>query len=413
MNFPLFIARRLSLNSGGRKSAPAVKVAVIAVALSVGVMLASIAIVRGFKHEITEKVTGFNSDLTLYVVASENNDSPNVLSLTPTIKEILGEQPYIKSYSLESTVPAIFKTPTDFKGIYFKGYGEGYDTTFLTSNLEEGRLPRILEHDNKEIVISRMAANQLGLHAGDSIDTYFISNDVRVRRLKISGIFNSHFDNYDDVFVYGPTEILYSVAPIGKGEGTSIKVKTDDFRQLRQYSDALSQRLIQARLDEEIYRDIRVDNALDAGAPYFSWLSLLDTNVAVILILMTIVAAITLIGGMLIIILDKLRFIGLMKSLGASNATVSRIFLLLAVKIAIWGLLAGNVFMLALLYLQDRTHILRLDPDTYYIDFVPVRLAWTDVAWLNLGVLAVMFLILILPSRYVARISPARTMRYE
>lgn len=310
MNFSLFVARRLSLASDGRGSSPALRVSITAVALSVAVMIASLAIVIGFKREIRDKVFGFNSHITLYSYAMSEDDD-NLITLTPTLRKVLDEVPFITDYSLEASIPGILKTQSDFKGIYLKSMAGKSLAGFIGANLEEGTVPDFSREDSKDkIVISRLAADQLGLKAGDKIDTYFISDEVRVRRLVVAGIFNSHFDSYDQVVAYGALPLIQGVAGVGPTQGTNLQIHTDNFNNIEEYSQELVRVLDQATASGLLYRQYSVDNALNQGAGYFHWLALLDTNVAVILTLMTIVAIATLISGMLILILDKKRFIG-------------------------------------------------------------------------------------------------------
>ena len=419
MNYPLYLARRLSLSSGGRKSAPAIRVAVAAVALSIAVMLASIAIVLGFKREIRDKVIGFNSHITLYAVPQSEDDN-NLVSLTPSLARLLEEEPYISDFSIEASIPAIMKTSDNFKGVYLRSLNGRETTDFLRDNLEEGSIPDYSGSDttggsdtNEKIVISRIAARQLGLKTGDHIDTYFISDEVRARRLEVAGIFNTHFDSYDDVFIYGNLNLVRELGKLSQTQGTSIQITTTDFNHLEDNSAQLQNRLNNALADGTVYRLYRVDNARNQGAGYFQWLNLLDTNVAVVLILMTFVACVTLISGMLIIILDKKSFIGLIRSMGARRGKVRMVFVYLALRVAVTGMLTGNTLMIALLAAQEKWHILPLDPEAYYIDFVPVEFNWLAFLILNLGVMAVIYLSLILPSWFVAKISPAETMRYE
>lgn len=413
MNISLYLARRISIGTGKRRGAPAVKVAVAAVALSVAVMLAAIAIVAGFKREITAKIVGFNAHISIYAAADEANEE-YLVSLTPSLRKILDDAPYVADYSLVASMPAIFKTPTDFQGVYLKSLqGEGI-RNFMTENLEEGMIPDYPSDSiSNDILISRITANRLGLKAGDRIDTYFLTNDVRVRPLKVAGIFNSHFDTYDKVYAYGSLPLIQKLGDIRPDQGTSLAIHTPDFRKIDQYSSDLYVTLSDALATGLIYRPYRLDNAFNQGQGYFQWLSLLDTNVAVVLTLMTFVAIITLISALLIIILDKKRFIGLLRSLGMEAGKVRRIFIFLAIKITAIGLLIGNALMLALLIAQDHWHFIRLDPESYYIDFVPVEISWTSIAMLNIGVMVVVWLSLILPSWLAARISPAETLRYE
>ena len=365
MGVSLYIARRLSLASGGRGVSPAVSVAVVAVALSILVMMCAIAVVTGFKGEISSKVAGFNSHITITLNPTSvdpQNPTP-LVSLSPTLKSILDSQPYIKDAALQASIPAILKTQSDFKGVYLKSLSGKNLNDFIGSAIVEGHMPDYsVDSCANHIVISRKAALQLGLHSGDAIDTYFITDAVRVRRLKISAIFDSHFDTYD----------------------------------------AYDQELIYKRYD--------VTTARQSGAAYFQWLDLLDMNVVVVLTLMTIVACITLVSGMLILMVDKVRFIALMSALGASRPTISRIFMLLAAKIAILGMLIGDALAIGLIYAQRATHFIPLDADSYYIDFVPVNLSWTAFIILNLAVLAIIWIVLILPSRFAGKAAPARTL---
>ena len=389
MNFSLFIARRLSLSTDGRKSSPAIRVSVTAVALSVAVMLASIAVVIGFKREIREKVIGFNSHITLYSQPAGSEDD-NLITLTPSLRNLLDEEPYIESYSLEASIPAILKTSSDFKGVYLRSLNGRHTEEFIRGNMEEGTIPDFSNAESKnDIVISRIAASQLGLKTGDRIDTYFITDEVRVRRLRIAGIYNSHFDSYDQVIIYGALQLIQGIAGLSPSQGTNLQIHTDDFSRLEDNTSRLHNRLIEALL------------------------SLLDTNVAVVLTLMTIVAVATLISGMLILILDKKRIIGVVRAMGASIGNVRRIFIYLALKVALIGMLTGNAVMLILLYCQDRWHFMPLDPEAYYIDFVPVEINWWSVAILNGACFLIIYLSLILPSRFVAGISPTDAMRTE
>jgi len=414
MNYPLYLARRLSLSSTGGKSTPAVKVAVTAVALSIAVMIASIAIVFGFKREIRDKVIGFNSHITLYAVPQSEGDD-NLVSLTPSLSRLLSEQDYITDFSVETTIPAIMKTSDNFKGVYLRSLNGAVTTDFLKSNLEEGKIPdfKNKKGGEEEIVISRIAARQLGLKAGDRIDTYFINDEVKARKLKVAGIFNSHFDSYDDVYIYGSIGLIQNLGKLSTTQGTTIQISTDDFNRIDEYTAALQASLDKALAEGLVYKYYKVENARLQGAGYFQWLNLLDTNVAVVLILMTFVSCVTLISGMLIIILDKKSFIGLICSMGARRSKVRMIFVYVAVRVALIGMVIGNALMLGLLWCQDKWHLIPLDAEAYYIDFVPVEFNWPAFALLNLGVLVVIYLALILPSWFVAKISPAETMRYE
>lgn len=413
MNYPLFIARRLSLSGSGRRKAPAVSVAITAIALSVAVMLASIAIVFGFKKEIRDKVVGFNGHITLYSTPTEMDDD-NILTLTPSLKSLLNETNFITDYSLQAAIPAILKTHNEFKGVYLKGLNSEITTSFISRNLENGNVPDYSKEENKnKILISQAAARQLRLKVGDTIDTYFISDDVRVRRLEIAGIFNSHFDQYDDVMVFGALPLIQQLGQINADQGTYLQITTDNFDALEENTFQLQQTINKALAEGEIFKLYRTENVLNQGAGFFSWLNLLDTNVSVVLVLMMIVGCVTLVSGMLIIIIEKKRFIGIIRSLGAPTSKVRRIFIYLSMKIAFIGLVIGNVLMISILIFQQKYHFIPLDADSYYIDFVPVELTVPSILILNGCVLLVIYCVLILPAGFVSKISPSETMKTE
>lgn len=410
VNYPFYLARKLSLGSDGKKMSPAVGVAITSIAISVGVMIASIAIVLGFKKEIRDKVVGFNGHISLYKVLATPEDD-NLISLDTFLENTLNSFPFVTDYSVQVTIPAILKTPEDFKGIYMKGLAGEESKKYLEKNLEEGVIPDYSDEEQKNsILISRIAANQLKLNVGESIETYFITDNIRVRKLKIAGIFNSHFDQYDDVLIYGSMPLLAQLGELDENTGTYMTIFTNDFDHIQENSLKIQSRLNEGTAYGETENLYRLDNVLNQGRGFFSWLSLLDTNVVVIITLMMVVGCVTLVSGMLIIILERKRFIGLMRALGAPTKKIRSVFIYMAIKIAFIGLVIGDMVIMALLYFQHKHHFLKLDADAYYIDFVPVYIPGYAVAALNGGVLLVVYLVLILPSHFVGKISPAESM---
>lgn len=410
MNYPFYLAQKLSLGSEGKKTSPAVGVAITSIAISVAVMIASIAIVLGFKKEIRDKVVGFNGHISLYkLMVSEDDD--NLVSLTPSLIDTLEELPFITDYNIQVSVPAILKTPDDFKGVYMKALNGKEATSYLERNLEEGEIPDFNDEDQqKKILISRIAANQLQLNVGEAIETYFITDDIRVRKLEIAGIYNSHFDQYDDVLIFGALPLISQIGDLPENTGTYVSLYTDNFDKILDYSYQIQGLLNQKAGYGDMETFYRLDNVLNQGKGFFSWLSLLDTNVVVIIILMMVVGCVTLVSGMLIIILERKKFIGLMRALGASTSKIRSVFIYMSIKIAFIGLLIGDILILLLLYFQKTYHFLRLDADAYYIDFVPVYIPEYIIVALNIGVLLVVYLVLVLPSRFVGKISPAESM---
>lgn len=411
MNYALYLGRKLALGSQGRKASPGVRVATAAIALSVAVMIASIAIVLGFKREITDKVLGFTSHIVMTV---SPNEADNIITLTPTLKKLLDSQECIKDYSLQISIPTILKTPNDFKGVFLKTLEDKSTRDFLKDNLISGTIPDYSKDSTRlDVVLSRLAVDQLGLKQDDKVDCYFINDDVMVRRIRVAGIYDSHFDAYDDLMVYGSRNLSETFSGLKSNQGSSLLITTTDFNRLDGYTGLIQNALNDAVTEGLIYKQYNLENAHVQGVSYFHWLSMLDTNVIVVLTLMMIVGCVTLVSGMLTIILDKKRFIGLIKSLGAPNGKVRQIFIYLALRVAVVGMAVGNLLIIALLLLQQRLHLLKLDASSYYIDFVPIEIDWTAFALLNAGVLIIVYLTLIFPSRIISKISPSETMRSE
>lgn len=410
MNYPLYLARKLSLGNGGKRMSPAVTVAIIAIAIAVAVMIASVAIVLGFKKEIREKVVGFNGHITILRMPSTQEDN-NLITVNPYLQNVLDDFPFVKEYNPQAAIPAILKTPDDFKGVYLRSLQGENLTSYINKNLEAGVMPDFTKGvDKDKIIISRTAANQLKLNVGDKIDTYFITDDLRVRRLEIAGIYNSHFDQYDDVLIFGAMPLIADLGELPENTGTYLVLQTDNFDKIPEYTNIIQERLNRGLANGETEAFYRTDNVFSQGRGFFSWLSLLDTNVAVIIILMMVVGCVTLVSGMLIIILERKKFIGLMRALGANSSKIRNVFIYMAIKIAFIGIIIGDIIILGLLYCQQQYHFLQLDADAYYIDFVPVFLPGWIIGAIDGGVILVTYLVLILPSRFVGKISPAESM---
>lgn len=404
----------MNLSQSGKGNSPAIKTAIVGVALSTAIMILSIAIVMGFKSQIREKVIGFNSSVVLLPTYSSPNIDDNLLELTKPLRTILDSIECVENYHLVSSLPAILKTDTDFKGIYLRGVAADYDFSFIEDNIVTGKLADYNNSKcNNDIYISQIIANELGLKVGDYINSYFIIDDIRVRRLKVAAIFNTHFEDYDSYYVYSNIKLIQDLSGFTSTQGSSIEIKTYDINNINYDTSIIADAITQAAIEGKINSAYRINNAEQMGAGYFGWLALLDTNVVVILILMTLVACFTLISGMMILILEKVKFIGILKVLGASNKQISNIFIQLAMKVGLIGMVVGNFLAGVFVYLQDKYHLIGLDPQSYYIDFVPVEINFYHIIVLNILILLVIWCTLILPAHIVSRISPAETLKFE
>lgn len=417
MRFPLFMVRKVKPGRAGRNSLTSATIAVVGVSIAVIVMELAIAVVLGFKQEIKNKVSGFDAQVTVspYISGEISTINDIYLSLNDTLGNVIESTvPGVKA-TLSLKQPGILKTDNDFAGVLFKGYGANHGYEFEKSNIVEGCIPDYSVDENKnKIVISRLTANSLKLGVGDKINTYFFTNEnLRARKFEVAGIYDSKFSDYDRLIAYASLPVLQRVAGIDTLSGSAIELRGITPDSIVSVSDRLQQRLITATHARELSRFYEVNNITRSAAIYFNWLDLLDTNVVVILILMACVAGITLVSCLFIMILERVKMIGLLKALGATNAQIRRIFIYLAQRLVLRGVLIGNAIAIGVILLQAHYRIIPLDPDAYYLSYVPVEINPWDFLALNIGVIIVSVLILIIPSHIASNISPTQTMRYE
>ena len=415
MSFPLFIARRIYQDPEGRRqvSRPAIRIATLGVAIGLAVMIVSVCVVIGFKHTIRDKVTGFGSHIIVSEFKSIQNDLPTPVCMDDSMMERLGKIEGVRHVQRYAMKQGILKTDSDFLGVTLKGVGPEFDTAFISSHMVEGSLPRFSdEKSSNKVVLSKLIADKLCLKAGDKVFAYFLGDDnVRTRRFTIAGIYNTNLKHYDEQLCLTD---LYTVVKLNGWEADQAggaELTLYDFEQLEQ-ADMLMNQLVDRTTDH--YGNTYFTMTIKHSYPQiFAWLDLLDLNVWIILALMVAVAGVTMISGLLIIILERTNFIGIMKALGAPSRQMRRIFLGLASLIIVRGIVLGNVLAFALILLQKYTGLITLDPEVYYVEAVPVLVNWWWVAAIDVGTLVVSSLSMIVPSLVISHITPAKSIRFE
>ena len=400
------IAQRLyfSEKNNRRSSRPAVRVALGGIVIGVMVMLVAISVVVGFKNEITQKVAGFGSHIQ--VVNFDNNSTYELqpIRVNDSLIHSLQAIPHVVHVSKFASKPGIIKTDSAFQGIVFKGtnYWE-----YFEQNLVEGRLPQ----DNNEVLLSTELAQQLNLPLEDGFLCYFIDDELRVRRLYISGIYNTCMSEMDQIFILGNIELIRRLNTWDEDQVSGLEILVDDLYHLEETTDAVYFATAN-RLDEE-GNAFYTQNLQQLNPQIFGWLDLLDMNVVIIIILMFCVSGFSIITGLIILILDSVTLIGTLKALGADNQFVRRIFIYQAIMLVGKGMLWGNVLGIALCLLQFTTHVIPLNAASYYVSYVPMAFPWGWWMLLNVVTLALSWLILLAPSSIVAQISPAKVMHFE
>lgn len=402
------IASRLYFSQQGkeRTSRPAVRVALAGMIVGVVVMILTICIVVGFKQTITQKVAGFGAHIQ--VVSFDNNNTYDLqpIEVSDSLLTQLGSYGHVVATAPFITKPGMLKTDTDFKGIVLKGT-DYWD--FFARNIQEGALPA----KPQEVLISRVVANRLELHVGDAIMGYFVDeSDVRARRFSISGIYDTGFLQFDDLFVLTSLETARRLQSWNLNTYSGVEILLDDIKNLNETSDEIYFAVVN-KLDENGYKAYFVETLQDQNPAIFAWLDLLDMNVVVIIVLMLLVAGFNIVSGLIILILDGIQLIGTLKALGADNSFVRRIFLIQAALLIGKGVLWGNIIGLALAALQYFCHVVPLEAATYYVDAVPIAFAWSWIIVLNVLTIGLSLLILLLPSMIITKINPARVMHFE
>lgn len=417
MNFPLFIARRIYSDHIGdqqKVSKPAIRIAVAGVAIGLAVMIISVCVVLGFKHTIRDKVVGFGSHIQVanfYTLQSSAIDQP--IAIGDSMMNVLKRTDGVKHVQRFAMKQGILKTDNDFLGVMFKGVGPEFDSTFIHKNMVEGSIPHFSDQQStNRILISKDMASKLNVKAGDRIFAYFIGEGgVRTRRFTISGVYQTNLAQYDKTTCFCD---LYTARKLNAWTDdmvTGAELTVNDFKQLSTTASDIINRV--NRTQDQYGNTFSSKTIRELSPQIFSWLDLLDLNVWIILAIMTAVAVVTMISGLLIIILERTTMIGVLKALGARNSTVRHTFLWFAAFIIGKGLLIGDALALALILLQKLTGFAKLDPQTYYVDVVPVELDWMLIVALNIATMLIALFVLIAPSYLVSHIHPAKSMRYE
>ena len=417
MNHDLYIARRLKLHGGQQKGSPSLTVALVGIVLAVVVMILSIAIVMGFKGEISGKIMHLDAHLRVSNAALGIDENYATVNGREVREAIVGDSafaPLVESVSLIADKSAILKTDSDFMGIIMRGVDSGYDWRYLQSRLIEGVLPDVSDTaSSQQIAISKLVANRLKLRSGDKVMTYFIDNSIKVRNLTVSGVFETDLDAFDGAYIVGGIGIVQGVNGWNGDTGTQVAVNMSDTRNLENDGYQLYALLAQNTVQHESKNLFFVTTTHQNNVAFFAWLEMLNMNVAVILTLMMIVAAFTLISAMLMIVLERIRVIGNFKAMGATNGTIRRIFIYLTGKLILKALIIGNVIGIGLALLQKYAHIVRLDPASYYMPYVPIHLSIPALLMLNVGIIIVSYLTLLGASHIISTIKPTATMRFE
>lgn len=402
------IAMRLYFSKDGEKrtSRPAVRVALAGMIVGVLVMILTICVVVGFKQTITQKIAGFGAHIQLVSFDNNNTYDMQPIEVDDSLLCQLKSYPHVQAVAPFITKPGMLKTDSAFHGIVLKGT-DYWD--FFAANLLEGTIPQ----SPQEVIVSNSVLNRLDLQIGDAINAYFVDeSDVRARRWKIVGVYQTGFEQFDQLFVLTSLEATRRLQGWEEKTYSGVEVLLNDVNHIEEVADEMYFDVVN-RVDENGYNIYYIQTLHQQNPAIFAWLDLLNMNVVVIIILMLLVAGFNIISGLIILIMESVQLIGTLKAMGADNRFVRRIFLTQAALLVGKGVLWGNIIGLAIAAIQYFGHLIPLDPITYYVSYVPIAFAWEWIILLNVLTIALSMLILLLPSMLITRISPAKVMHFE
>jgi lipoprotein-releasing system permease protein len=407
MNLRLFIANRLLATSRSGVSGGIVRIAVISVVIGLAVMIVSVAIVIGFKQQIREKVIGFAAHIQIEALDNtaswEVNPIDRNQDFVPQVLQMDGVQ-HIQGVANKA---GIIKTDEQIQGIVLKGVGADYNWTYLQNKIIAGRM--VSFHDtarSNDILISNALASKLVLKAGDDLRVWFISSDdaqVRGRRFTIAGIYETGLTEFDEMFIFGDIGHVQRLNGWSADEVGHFEVQIADINRLDEIGN---------RIYFSIPINLRAYTARESYPHIFDWLDLQDMNVIVIILLMVLVAGITMVSTLLIIILERTPMIGMLKAMGSNNRLIREIFLMHALSILVRGLIWGNILGIGFCLVQDYTGLLKLPSESYYLSEVPVYLNFVNVLLINLGTILLWFMMMLIPTAIISRITPAKAIRF-
>ncbi len=414
LNFELFIAKRIISSQPDKKNKtkPLVGTAILAISLGLAVMIISVAILTGFKKEITDKLVGFSSHIQITNLDNNSSFETEPILATSSLINELRSISQIEHFHPFAIKAGIISTKTEMQGIVLKGIDNSYHTAFLESFLQEGEILKFSDTiASNKVLISRTLSNLLKLRVGDKMPTYFIQTPPAARPFIVGGIYDSGLEEYDLKYIFCDIRHIQKVNSWSVDQITGFEIILKDDKDLVSVAEDLSEFCVEQLATGSISLDVQTVKEISPG--FFDFLRLTDTNVWVILTLMILVSGFNMISGLFILILNRTNMIGILKALGADNQSLRKIFLVQASFIIGIGLALGNLIGIALCMIQDFYKVIPLDPGSYFVDAVPINIQGIHVVSLNIGTLILTIAMLFIPSGIISRISPAKTIKFD
>jgi len=407
-----FIANRIAFNHQKSFSRFIIRLSVVATVISVAVMIITFAFTTGFQETVGDKVFSFWAHIRVQLKqgAKSTIAEEEQIKQNDTVVNAIKQDPEVVSIHPFATKYAMLKTKDEMEGVLLKGLDKTYDVNHLKGFLKQGRWINFPDSGNaREIIISAYTANILKKKLNDSILIYFIQpgqEKPRVRPVQIVGIYKTGIEEYDKTLAIGDLALIQRLNDWGKDEIGGYEIFLKDYHKMDKVSNALY-------YNDKFPRDWDTKTVKDLYPNIFDWLNMQDTTRDVLLACMIIVAVINLITCLIILVLERIRMVGVLKALGARDWTVQKIFLQHSTFITIVGIIFGAALGLGICWLQQSTGFIKLKEEAYYMSEAAVKIVWWQVGLVCAGTLVVCFLVLIIPSLIVQRVRPVKAIQFR
>lgn len=410
VNLPYYLARRLSRKSPDGGNNVMIRVATISVAIGMAVMILAICVIHGFKREIGENLTGFDSHIQITHLSGNNsletlpiNAKENYISEIQKLKKCRN----VHRYAVKA---GILSNENSMQGVVLKGVGGEFDWSFFERKLVEGEMPRIVDTlRTRDVLMSESLAKTMKLKVGERFEMLFV-DPVRSDKFKISGIYRSEFSDMDKLMILTDIRNVQRINGWTDNQISGYGISGHSINDIDPLSNGVYG-VVSANMDETdslMVVDLRQKNIM-----IFDWLATHDLNALIIIVIMLIVSIFNIAAALLIILLEKSSFIGVMKALGMNNSALQKTFVLRSAKVIVNGLVWGNVVGLALCVLQKYTGVIKLDASGYFLSEVPIYIDWMKIVMLNVGVFVIILVSQLLPTMMISKILPEKTIKYE
>lgn len=414
MNGKWFVAKRLysEKDTSVKVSRPAMVIATAGIVVGVAIMILSVCVVKGFQSEIRNKLYGVGGHIQVLAYESLGSELYQPIVVDSAMMDKLRDAPYVRHVQRFCTKPGMLKTQDTFRGVAFRGVGADYDTSFLKGHLVEGEVPSFSDTvSTGRLLVSATLARQLSLGVGDNVYAYYFEKTIKARKFSIAGIYNTSLTDFDKQLVFCDFYTVRKLLGLDTFQCSGAEVVLSSYSHIDSAMDYMVRNV--SKTQDAYGSYYTVMSIQDLYPTIFAWLQLLDMDVWAILILMVCVSGFTIVSGLLIVIMERTGFIGVMKAMGASDSAVRRIFLNFSSLMVLKGIVWGNVVAFALLLLQKHCSVVSLNPEVYYMSAMPVDVNIPYILSIDTVTLVVSVLSLLVPSAVISHIRPVDSIRFE